>query len=115
MGKLRSEWQKWKKENPDFEKVRVYKLDVGPMMDDFEKWNDDIMSEIKSLEADLASWQQLGESLRAVYQDYGQVIKEQEKTDKGILEDYKVVWNLIKTFQMSDRLQRDFGQRSARV
>jgi len=79
MAGWRSEWQQFKKRNPDFEQSTLFKSDVGPQMDSYEKACDELRKGVAALIKRFDEAEKTGKSLLGALKGYGAIIKELEK------------------------------------
>ena len=79
MAGWRSEWQQFKKRNPDFEQSKFFKSDVGPQMDSYEKACDELVKDLAALIKRFDEVEKTGKSLLGALTGYGAVLKELEK------------------------------------
>ena len=95
MAGWRSEWQQFKKRNPDFEKSKFFKSDVGPQMDSYEKACGELRKDVAALVKRFDEVEKTGKSLLSALTGYGAIIKELEKNgNKTVDRDF---WDVIST------------------
>ena len=115
MGKLRAEWQGFKKEWPQFDQAKGDKLNLGPLLDEHEKFCASIIKDMEELDKALLTWANSREKLRGAYKLYEKVADELGKTDKKIVGNFNAVWDIPKNMSVPYYLKSKFIPRVARV
>ena len=93
MGQLRTEWQKFKKAHPNFEKSKNFKKDAGPLMDEYEKLSLKLINKSR---------------------DIAKMIAQAEKRHKPLLlalEQYEIFVTAITTVKNGGKMQYKYNGR----
>jgi hypothetical protein len=88
MGAWRAVWQNFKKDHPNFEKNRLFKKDVGPNMDEYEKTMGAGSKCLDDLEQFFVDAEKVVNAICDGLDDYKPLLKELKNSDKSLEADY---------------------------
>ena len=85
---IRRRWQDFKKGHPAFERSKLFKSDVGPQLDKFDKLCDEFAELTDQLNNKKKEALAAGRSVAAALKGYEKVVNDLKDSDKSILTDF---------------------------